>query len=452
MDGEVLPKPLFSRLSSAAEAFSQHPEVRVVTHYDADGISSAGILTSVLMRKGKRFQLSMVKSLDENIIREASAGAKCLILADMGSSYISLLETLDSQVIVLDHHSLQGDSQKVVHVNPHLFGIDGMTSGCAGAMCMMFALAVDEANLDLLPIAFAGIVGDRQHIRGLSGVNKYLLERGMARKVVEVRLGSLLPEGRLADELADCADPYIIGVSGDKQGAMDLIREAGLPQDSTLAQLSENERRKLSSLVALRLLAQGCTISAMEELITDRFYFPKWGVFADDLAQLLNACGRTDQEGVGVALALRDMSALQVAEKLRREYKDALLAGMAAIMKEGVSKRQHIQFFHSSNPSLSGALCGLTMQFVADSEKPTIALSIHPDKTRVSSRASFRILEKGVDLAVALREAAGAVGGVGCGHAVASGATIPKGKEEEFIDRLDDIVGAQKLKKAQPSP
>src|SRR5512137_2229861 len=113
MDGEVLPKPLFSRLSSAAEAFSQHSEIRVITHYDADGISSAGILTSVLLRKGKRFQLSMVKSLDEKIIKEASEGAKCLILADMGSSYITLLETLDAKVIVLDHHSLQGDSDKV---------------------------------------------------------------------------------------------------------------------------------------------------------------------------------------------------------------------------------------------------------------------------------------------------------------------------------------------------
>lgn len=452
MDGEVLPKPLFSRLSSAAEALSRHPEVRVVTHYDADGISSAGILTSILIRQGKRFQVSMVKSLDEKIVREASVGAKCLILADMGSSYIPLLETLEAQVIVLDHHSLQGDSEKIVHVNPHLFGIDGMTGGCAGAMCMMFALAVDEANWDLLPIAFAGIVGDRQHIRGLSGVNKYLLENGMAKKVVEVRPGSLLPEGRLAEELSDCADPYVVGVSGDRQGALDLLKEAGVAQDATLAQLNEKERRKLNSLVALRLLAQGCTSSAMEELITERFYFPKWDIFADDLAQQLNACGRTDQEGVGVALTLRDMSALQVAERLRREYKDALIAGMAAILKEGLTKRQNIQFFYSSNPSLSGALCGITMQFVGDCDKPTIALSIHPDKTRVSSRASFRILEKGVDLAVALRAASAAVGGVGGGHAVASGATIPKGREEEFIQRLDEIVGAQKLQKAQPTP
>ena len=451
MDGEVLPKPLFSRLSLAAEAFGQHPEIRVVTHYDADGISCAGILTNLLIRKGKKFQVTMVKSLDEKIIHDASTGVKCLILADMGSGHLPLLETLEAKVIVFDHHSLQGDSDQVIHINPHLFGIDGMTSGCAGAMCMMFALAVDEKNWDLLPIAFAGIVGDRQHIRGLSGVNKYLLENGMANKVVELRPGSLLPEGKLAEQLADCADPYIIGVSGNRPGALSLIKEARILEDATLAQLSENEKRRLNSLVALKLLKQGCTTSAVEELITDRYYFPKWDVFADDLAQLFNACGRTDQEGVGVALALRDRGALQVAEKLRRDYKEALMTGMNAIMKEGLTKKRNIQYFYSSNPSLSGALCGITMQFVGDGDQPTIALSIHADNTRVSSRASFRILEKGVDLAIALREAAAAVGGVGGGHAVASGATIPKGSEEEFIQRLDELIGAQKAMKAPPS-
>lgn len=450
MDEEVLPKPLFSRLSAAAEAFSHFSEIRIITHYDADGISSAGILANVMLRKGKRFHLTMVKSLEEGTIRDAGEDAGCLILADMGSSYLKALEELKAKVIVLDHHSLQGDSEKVVHVNPHLFGIDGMTSGCAGAMCMMFALAVDEGNWDLLPIAFAGIVGDRQHIRGLSGVNRYLLENGMAKKVVEPRPGSLLPEGRLADHLAGNTEPYLIGVTGDRQGAIDLLKEAGIPEDAELGKLSDGERRKLSSLVALRLLGQGCTISAMEELITDRYYFPSWGAFADDLAELLNACGRTDQEGVGLALALRDQGAMKAAEGLRRDYQQAIIAGMAAVLRDGVVHKQHIQYFHSSNPSLSGVLSGLTMQFVGDCDKPTIALSLQPEKTRVSSRASFRILEKGVDLSVALREAASAVGGVGGGHAVASGATIPKGKEEEFLQRVDDIVGTQKLNRAQP--
>ncbi len=448
MEGEGLPKPFFSLLSQAAEEVSRHQEVRVLTHYDADGISSAGIIANALMRKGIRFQLTLSKSLEAEIIKMVGQGAKCLILADMGSSFLKELEQLDASVIVLDHHVPVGASEKVVHVNPHLFGIDGMTSGCAGAVSMMFALAMDERNWDLLPIAFAGIVGDRQHIRGLSGINKWLLEGGLSRRILELRPGSLLPEGKLADELSGGMEPFIVGVSGSMEGAMTLLKEAGIPEDASLVQLNETERRKLTSLVALRLLGQGCTTSAMEEQITDRYFFPGWGTTADDLAQLLNACGRTDQEGTGVALTLKDAKARQTAERLRKEYKESVLAAMKAIITGGVTKRRNLQFFISTNPSLSGVLAGLTMQFVGDCDKPTIALSMHGEKVRISSRANFKLVEKGVDLAVGLREAAASVGGQGGGHAVASGATILKGKEEAFLEKLDEIIGQQRALKA----
>lgn len=452
MDGEPLPQPLFSLLSNAAQEVSRQSEVVVLSHYDADGISAAGILCNALLRANKRLHLTLVKSLDDATIKEVGEGAKCLILADMGSGNLPALEALGAKVVVLDHHKTVGDSTKVLHINPHLFGIEGMTSGCAGAVSMLFALAIDERNWDLLPIAFAGIIGDRQHIRGLSGINLYLLQNGLQRKLVEVRPGSLLPEGKLAESLADCNDPYMIGVSGDLEGAKAMLREAKVPEDSSLEQLSDNQRRTLSSLVALHLLKQGCTTSALEELITERYFFPSWNLYGEDLAQLLNACGRTDKEGIGVALTLRDAKALSAAEELRRQYKDAIISAMKAIIKKGVTRMQNIQWFESTNTSLSGILAGLTMQFVGDCDKPTITLSIHHDVIRVSSRASFRILEKGVDLAVALREAAQSVGGVGGGHAVASGATIPKGKETEFLAKLDSIVGEQKAEKAALKP
>ena len=447
MEGEGLPKPFFSLLSQAAEEVCRHPEVRVLTHYDADGISSAGIIVNALLRKGIRFQLTLSKSLDAETVQAVGHGSKCLILADMGSSFLTELEQLGCPVVVLDHHAPVGGSSKVIHVNPHLFGIDGMTSGCAGAVSMMFAVAMDESNWDLLAIAFAGIVGDRQHIRGLSGINKWLLEGGLSRKVLELRPGCLLPEGKLAEELAEGFEPFIIGISGNLQGAMSLLNEAGIPEDASLVQLNDNERRKLTSLVALRLLEQGCTTSAMEEQITDRYFFPSWQITADDLAQLLNACGRTDQEGVGVALTFKDAKARQIAERLRKAYRGSVLEAMRSIVEGGVSKKQNLQYFISTNPSLSGVLAGLTMQFVGDCDKPTIALSMHGDKVRVSSRANFRLVEKGVDLAVALREAAAGVGGQGGGHAVASGATIAKGKEEAFLKKLDEIIGQQRSSK-----
>src|SRR5439155_415907 len=45
--------------------------------------------------------------------------------------------------------------------------------------------------------------------------------------------------------------------------------------------------------------------------------------------------------------------------------------------------------------------------------------------------------------AVGLREAASQLGGDGGGHNIASGASIPKGKEEKFLTLVDEIVGRQ---------
>ncbi|HTY47350.1 MAG TPA: DHH family phosphoesterase [Methanomassiliicoccales archaeon] len=448
MDGEPLPQTLLFLFSEAASEVKLHDRVSVLSHYDADGISAAGILCAALLRANKKVHVTLVKSLEDETIKEVASGSKCLIVSDMGSSNLPALEALSAKVIVLDHHKPVGDSQKVMHVNPHLFGIDGMTSACAGSLAQLFAVAMDERNWDLLPTAFAGITGDRQHIRGLSGLNAYLLENGVKRGIVEVRQGSLLPSGKLVDELADCVDPYLIGVTGDREGAASLLGEAKVPPEARLEDLTENQKRMLSSLVALRLLKQGCTISAMEELITDRYYFKSVNRYAEDLAQLLNACGRTDQEGVGVSLVLGDEAAMKKAELLRRQYKDAIVVAMRALIEKGVNRMSNIQWFESTNTSLSGVLAGLTMQFVGDCDKPTITIAFHQDKVRVSSRASFRILEKGVDLAAALREAAQAVGGVGGGHAVAAGATVPKGRENEFLQKLDAIVGEQKAKKS----
>jgi RecJ-like exonuclease len=52
-----------------------------------------------------------------------------------------------------------------------------------------------------------------------------------------------------------------------------------------------------------------------------------------------------------------------------------------------------------------------------------------------------------VDLAAALRESAHRPGGVGGGHRIASGATVPKGREMEFLELVDKMVGEQKAQK-----
>ena len=446
--GVQIPSKLLSSIFLAKEEISKASNIRVISHYDADGISSAAILCALLKRSGKIFQISMVKGLTDEIIAQ-SDDAELLILSDMGSSNLDALEKLNCRVVVLDHHKPLRDSEKVIHVNPHLSDIDGMTSACGASICMLLAVNTDEKNWDLLPIAFGGIAGDRQTIKGLSGVNAWLFEEGLKRKIIEAVPGSLIPYGILRESLSNSTEPYVIGLSGNPDAVTEFLADSNVQPDSDFLSLAEEVRMKLSSMIALKLISQGTPLETMEEAVRDRYYFKSVNMDAETISGLLNACGRTGQEGMGVALALGDKNALAAAKNLRDEYHREVLSSLNALAEGGVERLSNIQYFHNDKSGLSGILCGITMQYFGDADKATIALSNPEDgKIKVSSRGTFPLLESGVDLAEALRDVASQVGGFGGGHRIAAGATIPESEEKKFLELLDAKIGDQK--KAEP--
>jgi single-stranded DNA-specific DHH superfamily exonuclease len=126
------------------------------------------------------------------------------------------------------------------------------------------------------------------------------------------------------------------------------------------------------------------------------------------------------------------------------------MAELHRLEREGPSTKAHIQHFTTASPTLAGSLCGVAMQYIFDQEKPTLALAALGGTIKVSSRGTDYLIAKGLDLAVALREAAGAVGGNGGGHNIAAGATLPEGSEGKFLSLVDEIVGKQLGGKDRP--
>jgi RecJ-like exonuclease len=216
-----------------------------------------------------------------------------------------------------------------------------------------------------------------------------------------------------------------------------------LNSSTPMGALDEVYRRKLTSMLSLRLMGQGCRPETVEELVTEIHWIPSMGMSAADLADLLNACGRMNHEGLGIALCMGDKEALERAGELRREYNNRIMERLMSIESDGVKHMDHIQYFTASDPSLAGAQCGLAMQYLLDQSKPTFALSKVRGSVKVSSRGTKHLVSKGLDLSAALKKAAEKFGGIGGGHAVAAGATIEESKEEEFLKALDELVGLQ---------
>lgn len=444
MDGNVLHPKLLSRLSNAAGLVRSHDFIQVYTHYDADGLSSAGIIANTLTRAGKEFRITTFTTLDEDAmqtIRESDSD--CILIADLGASYIKELEELNKDVIVLDHHTVRDDTDRFPYVNPHLFGVDGGDGACGATMSFLFAVTMDANNWDLIQIAFAGIAGDKQHLNGLKGYNTYLLEEGVKRGFITICDGSLIPIGPLVSSLYTCTEPYISGITGNLENIRKLLEDAKIPIDASYVSLTDDEKRRLSSLIAVKLTTQGVTVDTMGEIARTRYLLRDWNMDAESFAELLDACGRKLLQGIGIGLCLKCNNDRLRAIGLRNDYNNEIMQATVALDKKGLTEMDNIQWLDSSESGYTGVLCGIAMRYIGNPNKPVIGVNSSEEKVKLSSRATAALLKKGVDLASALYLSTQSVGGEGGGHKIASGGSIRKGTEEEFLKNLDSIIGEQ---------
>lgn len=441
---DQVPIKLLTTLSSAKDIVEKHDFIQVFSHYDADGVSSAAILAKTLMRAGKEFRVTLFTTLNDynmDVIRNTKAD--CMIISDLGASYIDQLDAMDCDIVVLDHHTIISEAKRICYANPHLYGIDGMTSGCGATMSLLFSVTMSESNWDLVQIAFAGIAGDRQHIEGLSGLNTYLLQEGKKRGFIEEMPGSLIPAGDLMTELFLMTDPYVRGISGDAEGVSKIMADAGIAHGRSYASLDDEERRKLSSLIAVKLVEQGMQLSTMEEVARTRYHLKGMDMDAEYLSSVLNSCGRSGVGGMGIAAGMGDMKAFEEGLRLSQDSAREFVKSAVELDSKGLTQLKNIQWFDSSESGYTGMLCGVAMQCFADPRKPTIGVNSSKDPINISSRGMFSQLDRGVDLAAAMRQACASVGGEGGGHRIAAGGSIPADKLDQFLVNLDGIIGEQ---------
>jgi RecJ-like exonuclease len=440
----LAPPELVRRAEEGLALVDGARRVRIVTHHDADGTTAAAILARALLRRGKAFHVSQTTVFDETVFRRMKEEDDELVLmSDMGSGQLDLLERLEVPVVVLDHHKPLRDSDKVVHVNPHLVGIDGVRGACGATTSWLFVLLMDDANWDLAGVAMAGAIADRQHVAGYEGLNATLFREAIQRNLLTPEKALAFPDRPLAEAIAGQPSPYLVALTGRPEDVAALLGDLNLDPTARLRDLSSEERRMLASYLATRLAKQGARPDAIRTLVEEKHWSERDGLYVNEMSAYVNACARLGRQGVGLGLCLGDRDALVEAEGLRRQHTEELLAALRRLEEEGPHALAHIQFFYADEGSLTGEIASIAMQFFLDQRKATVGLAVTDGTTRVSSRGTKELVEAGVDLAAAMRDAAETVGGVGGGHNVAAGATVPKGKEEPFLARVDEIVGAQ---------
>jgi single-stranded-DNA-specific exonuclease len=443
-----------------------------VSHNDADGVASGGVLSRMALRMGAHFRTTCEKRLDEATVRAiAEEKPRLVIFSDFGSGYLDLIGSHlgGVDVIVLDHHLPVGTAPEgLVHVNPILHGIDGARDIAASGISYALAKRIDGANGDLSTLGIVGALGDQQDKgpkKTLTGLNTLILKEAEEAGLLQRRIDLIFYgyETRpVAKALAYTMSPFIPGLSGAEDRCVAFLSSVGVELKAgdrfkALRDLSEEEKRTIFSSLGSHMVSQGCDSKTVHDLIgtvyTLKAEEPSTPLRdGREYSSLLNACARMGRAGVGLGICLGDRGeAMREAETTVDEYRRKI-GGYLDWVRQGDHLREMEAIYilragSEIDDTIVGVVSSILLNQGIVKDKPIVASAASDDGTvKISARGTEAMASDGLHLGRVLQEAAAAFRGAGGGHDIAAGAYLPAEGETDFMVRVNELVKRERAK------
>ncbi|MDY6769850.1 MAG: DHH family phosphoesterase [Candidatus Nanohaloarchaea archaeon] len=444
-------KDLVRDAAAAAAALEDAGPVRVVAHYDCDGISAAVIAHEMLDRAGVAFDIRFVDELDRAKLEEvyAEADEDTWLFVDIGSGQIEDVEAVlgDETVFIADHHE-PGEGTVDHHLNPHHHGIDGGENISGAGVTYLLARTMDEENTDLIEYALVGATGDIQEDEdGYLGLNENMVEDAVEEGIIDRKQGLKL-YGRtrksIVEALKYTTDPYLPGITNSESGAVQFLSELGIDLREnggwrSLEDLSLEEEKA----IVHGLITKGYDV---EDLLGD-IYMLENGWEIGEFSSLLNACGRLERPEDGITICLE--GDYDLAERVKRQY-GRKIGNYLSFVEDSVDDSDVVHRFGGAaviqaEDNIHANMIGVVATICQSSDivsAPVLAGLAWKgeDHTKVSVRARDDVVDDGFTMNALMEELAAECGGEGGGHDAAAGAKIPRSEEERFIKLFREQV------------
>jgi single-stranded-DNA-specific exonuclease len=455
-------KPFCEKLRSVIENGS---EIAIITHIDADGITSGSIIASMIKRMAGRYSIRAVSEMSPSVIEKMKTENRDFyVLTDLGSGWASLLrKALGGQWVIIDHHQipeqemLTDDSCQIL--NAWKCGIDGGRDVPAGGMAYMVASALDRKNRDLSCIAVVSAIADRQdqgEKKSFVGLNTEILKTAQSMGLVNVDLDIMLT-GRetrpLHEALASTSFPYIDGLTWSREACHGLLKNAGLKLKENgrwrvLAEFSQEEKSAVLDAIAKFVSTSNrTTTSVLDDLIGYIYTLTGEDTRSQvrdvrEFSTMLNACGRVGKAGVGIAIGMGDRNAmLQEGEEIVGVYRTTLRNYISTIFSEkwrfvDDGKNAFVNGDGLLAEDMLGAASSLLSGSPSLSGRLLFVRTLTRDGTyRFSSRKCLDCKSQ-ANLGLIMRHYAEAFKGSGGGHSAAAGCRIPSTALEDFLANI----------------
>src|ERR671931_947373 len=437
-------------------------EISIISHLDADGITSGSIISTSLARLGAKWTVRTVSDINLNVIEQLkSDGHDFYIITDLGAGMArELFDSLDNKWIIIDHHQILQEEMTADYneqiLNAWKYDIDGGNEISAGGMAYMIANAIDRKNKDLSATAIISAIGDRQDQgdkKSLIGINSEILKTAQTLGLISVDL-DLMFTGRetrpLHEALAYTLFPYIDGLTWNIENCYAIIKNSGIKMKlngrwRVTSEISQQEKSTILDAIA-KFVATSQNTEA--NVIDDLTGFTYTLINEDQRSQLrdarefstlLNACGRIRKAGVGVGICMGDRNAmLTEGEEIVANYRITLRNYISTIFAEkwrlvDDGKTIFVNGEGLLAEDMLGAVSSLLSGSPTFSGRLLFVRTLTRDSTyKFSSRKCLGCKSES-NLGLIMRHCSESVGGAGGGHVAAAGCRIPSARLESFM-------------------
>ncbi|MBS3081187.1 DHH family phosphoesterase [Candidatus Pacearchaeota archaeon] len=428
---------MLDHIKNFAEIFLKKTEdkkIQLIGHFDTDGITSTAIMIKTLKRLGLTFSTKIIKQLTEKEISSFHKD-KILVFMDLASGSIEELSSLKNTIFIIDHHEIEITRplarENFYILNPQLYEPIDL---CSSELAYLFSKQISSENRDLSNLAIIGMVGDVME-KNINKIRNQIIKEAE----IEIKKGLLLyPSTRPLDKALEFSSrPLIPGITGNRQGVIELLKEAGIEKIGkhykSLIDLSEKEMKDLVTAVMLKMN----NVEFIGNLYLMKFFNKVEDV--RELSAIINACSRMGYPEIALLLCLGNSDARKKAGRVYVKYRQHIISGLKYIENNKNIKGDNYVIINAKNnikDTIIGTIASI-LSFSSLYKEGTIIVAMAYNETyiKVSARIAGRNSDR--NLKKLLESITNILGrGKAGGHKFAAGCTIPIEDEERFIELI----------------